>query len=95
MQFNPITKDVFTDKGQFVKRIECPLKMTWNFLAPIQGDLQNRHCLQCQNTVMDTENIADSTLLSIISFEPRTCIKISLLQANVTLTTKVNYENQK
>lgn len=95
MQFNPITKDVFTDKGQFIKRMDCPLKITWNALSPLDGNIQKMDCLQCKNFVIDTGNLTDGTLQAIINYEPKTCIKISLSQANVTITNKVFSGSQK
>jgi hypothetical protein len=95
MQFNPITKDIFTDEGQFIKRLECPFKLSWEVLTPIQGTVRQKHCSQCESNVTDTDMLDDETLRLLVSQESTICLKVSLLQSNVTLTTNSNYENKK
>ncbi|NGX85394.1 hypothetical protein [Aequorivita sp. KMM 9714] len=70
MKFDPITKDVYTDKGEFVKTLNCPYKMSWDKLEVINSS--SRKCVNCDHLIIDTENLTDHNLLDIIKQNPQT-----------------------
>ena len=83
MKFNPLTKDVYTDKGEFVKTMNCPYKMSWDNLETTNSTM--RKCANCDHLILDTEGITDEELLKIVRQNPETCLKIDLNQHNIKI----------
>lgn len=85
MKFDPITKDIYTDKDEFVKRMNCPYKMSWDKLEATNSN--SRKCANCDHLIIDTEVLTDNDLLKIVKQNPDTCLKIDLNQLNIKLVT--------
>lgn len=83
MKFDPLTKDVFTDKDEFVKTMHCPYNMSWDDLQYANSTMRN--CSTCQKFIVDTEHMADEELLMMVRQHPETCLKIDLNQNNVKI----------
>ncbi|MCH6199022.1 hypothetical protein MMU07_05515 [Aquiflexum sp. LQ15W] len=89
MKFDPITKDVFTDQGEFIKQLYCPYKMNW---AALEGtDSNRRKCSNCDHFIINTEHLGDSELLKMVKQNPEVCLKIDLNQDNVKLTSNGSF----
>lgn len=86
MKYNPLTKTLFTDKGEFIKELNCPFKPKWEVMQSIQGELSKRNCSFCDHSVLDTMEISDENLLEIVRKKPDTCLKIDPGQPNVILS---------
>lgn len=83
MKFDPLTKDIYTDNGVFVKTMNCPYKMTWDNLEITNSTM--RKCKNCDHLIVDTESISDEDLLKIVKQNPETCLKIDLNQHNLKI----------
>ncbi|NGX85290.1 hypothetical protein [Aequorivita sp. KMM 9714] len=92
MKFDPITKEVYTDKGEFVKTLNCPYKMSWDKLEVINSS--SRKCVNCDHLIIDTENLTDHNLLDIIKQNPQTCLKIDLNQQNIQIISNGRIKQQ-
>jgi hypothetical protein len=85
MQFNPQTKALFTDAGELVKILHCPLRMHWEELNPI-ADSPHRTCMECTHQVLDTATMTDAQLLAAVRSDPSTCFCVTADQPNLTIT---------
>ena len=85
MKFDPLTKDIYTDKDEFVKTMNCPYKISWDKLEATNTTL--RKCANCDHLIFDTEVLTDDDLLKIVRQNPDTCLKIDLNQHNLKLVT--------
>lgn len=83
MKFDLLTKDIYTDKDEFVKTMNCPYKMNWDNLETTKSTL--RKCTNCNHLIVDTESLTDDTLLKIVRQNPDTCLKIDLNQHNIKI----------
>lgn len=83
MKFDPLTKDIYTDKGEFVKTMNCPYKMRWDNLEFTNSSF--RKCTKCEHLIVDTESLRDDELLKIVRQNPDTCLKIDLNQHNIKI----------
>lgn len=83
MKFNPLTKDVFTDKDVFIKKLNCPFKMKWANLEATSTS--NRKCTNCNSIIIDTAVLTDDDLLEMVRKNPGTCLKIDLNQHNIKI----------
>ena len=85
MKFNPLTKEIYTDKGEFVKTMNCPYKMNWDNLETTIINM--RKCANCDHLIVDTEVLTDDELLKMVIQKPTICLKIDLNQQNVKIVT--------
>jgi hypothetical protein len=89
MKYNPITKELFTDNGTFLKKLHCPLAKQWEELIETNS-LKGKMCNQCQKTVFDTALLSDIELQNIITGQPHACVKVDINQDNLTITYQQN-----
>lgn len=85
MKYNPITKELYTDSGTFLKKLHCPLAKQWEELQPTDY-LKGKMCDQCNKTVFDTALLSDTELQHLINNQPHSCLKVDLSQENLTIT---------
>jgi hypothetical protein len=85
MKFNPLTKEIYTDKGEFVKTMNCPYKMSWDNLETTIINM--RKCANCDHLIVDTEVLTDDELLKMVRQNPDICLKIDLNQQNIKIVT--------
>jgi len=83
MKFDPITKEIYTDKDEFVKKMNCPYKMNWDHLETTNSAL--RKCVICDHLIVDTKVLTDEDLLEMVRQNPDTCLKIDLNQQNIKI----------
>jgi hypothetical protein len=83
MKYNPIKKELYSDKGEFIKKLACPFLMNWSELQPIKVGVRN--CNQCNRAIIDTAILEDDALLEIVRTNPNTCLKVDLNQNNLTV----------
>lgn len=83
MKFNPLTKEIYTDKGEFIKKMNCPYKMNWDNFE--EGNLTSRKCAICEHLITDTKNFSDEEMLNIVQQNPDICLKIDLNQNNIKI----------
>ena len=60
MQFNPITMELYTDKDDFTKSLQCPLKINWELLAP--HNLYSKKCDLKKTLPLDASIFASNQL---------------------------------
>lgn len=86
MRFDPNTKELFTDSGELVKVLHCPLRMRWEQLGT-RASSPHRTCGECDHPVLDTAEMSDAEVLATVRAEPSVCLCVRASQANVTLLT--------
>ncbi|MCW3095883.1 MAG: hypothetical protein JWL77_1501 [Chthonomonadaceae bacterium] len=84
MQFNPKTEALFTDGGEFIKVLHCPLRKQWDQMVP-QPDSTDRICASCEKTVLNTSEMTDGEVLSVVQSDPTICLAVNLQAPNVTI----------
>lgn len=85
MKFNPLTKEIYTEEGVFVKTMKCPYKMSWENLEASNSNM--RKCAACDHLIVDTEFFTDDELLKMVRQNHATCLKIDLNQHNIKIVT--------
>lgn len=82
MLLNPITRKLYTDSGEFIKEIKCPLNMQWDQMG--SSSISNsRLCKQCNHEVIDSLNLNETELLEMVKQNEKTCLKVDLNQENI------------
>ena len=85
MKYNPITQELYTDTGTFLKQLHCPLAKKWEQLDPTSS-AQAKTCSTCNRAVYDTSILGDSEVQTMLNTAPETCLKVDINQPNLTIT---------
>jgi hypothetical protein len=83
MKFDPISKNLYTDKGQLIKKLNCPYKMDWEGMQEQSKSV--RICTLCTHSIFDTGHLGEAELLEIVRTDPKACMKVDLNQRNLTI----------
>ena len=83
MQFNPLTNELYTSKGEIIKKLNCPYAMQWDTLHG--KGTPYRECSKCSHLIIDTAFFTEEELLHALKNNPDTCLKIDLNQHNITI----------
>ena len=84
MKFDPITKNLYTDAGEFIKKLGCPSAQRWEQLGT-SDQSPHRRCEVCEQSVLDTSQLSDRQLLAMVRVDPRTCLSVDAKQPNITI----------
>lgn len=83
MKINPRTAELFTDDGQFLKRLHCPLRKG---LEELKGDAAGPlFCDSCHREIHDTAPLGDDDVRLLVAENPQVCLMVSPTQENVTV----------
>ena len=74
---NIIDKNIYTDDGSFLKKIECPKNIS---VSDLNTQSNNRLlCNQCEKNIIDAQVISEDNLIKVLKEDKNTCLKISRL----------------
>ena len=76
------TKELFSDKGSFIKKLHCPYYIKWQNLSNLK-DSGHKACNICNKTIYDSTNMSDQKIIDLVSKDSEACLKINLDQNNV------------
>jgi hypothetical protein len=86
MKYDPLTKKLYTDRYNIIKKLNCPYKMQWNNLLGHKSP--NKQCSICDSLIINTDKIEDEKLLNMVREKPESCLKINLNQDNIRIISK-------
>lgn len=69
-------RKIYTGSGDLLKEISCPRRMAKRDLDEGLGD--NYHCAHCDENVLNTDQMTESELVTILKEKPDTCLFINL-----------------
>ena len=92
MKFDPLKKELYTDTGELIKKLNCPYKMKWDDLGLAKRGY--RKCSNCNHLIVDTELFTDNQILKMVKDNPDTCLKIDLNQNNINIVTNALLEEK-
>jgi hypothetical protein len=76
MKYKIDTKELITDKGIVLKKMQCSIEVDWEEMQPGKNDLE-RICSHCNKTVLNIDSLSDEEVIFVLSKKPDTCIKIN------------------
>jgi|APSaa5957512622_1039677.scaffolds.fasta_scaffold41020_2 hypothetical protein len=82
MIFKFATKELFSDKGVFIKKLHCPYHIKWQELNDIKH-ATHKACSICNKTIYNSINMSDQQIVDLVTLDPKACLKVSLNQNNV------------
>jgi hypothetical protein len=85
MTFDPYALALYTDAGELIKVLHCPLKKQWDELN--ETDAPHRTCWNCERAVLDTATMTEAEVVAAVRTDPHTCLCVSAAQENVALRT--------
>jgi hypothetical protein len=75
MKYNAETKELFTDKGVFLKKMQCHEDVEWKKMEKGKNDLV-KICNLCKKEVISTECLSDDEIKFILEKDSNTCLYI-------------------
>jgi hypothetical protein len=75
MKYKIETKELYTDNGLLVKKMQCPKVVYWVNMMPGKNDIE-RICSHCNKSVLNVDFFSDDEILFLLNKRPETCIKI-------------------
>jgi len=82
MLFKFTTKELFSNKGDFIKKLHCPFHIKWQELNDFKG-VTNKACNICKKTIYNSINMSDQQIIDLVARDSEACLKISLNQNNI------------
>jgi hypothetical protein len=82
MKFDPVSKRLYTNDNVFLKQLHCPYRMSWENLQP-KSDERLRLCEVCERRIIDTIELNDEEVLTLVTKDPASCLRVSLNQENL------------
>jgi hypothetical protein len=83
MKFNPIKRILYTDKGEIIRKLDCPYKVTFSDgieHVPHGHDI----CDICNGEIIDTTGYEDEALLQL-GKNINLCFKVDAAQPNLRI----------
>lgn len=83
MKFNPISNNLYTNEGEFLKKLYCPYDISLDELKEV--DKVNKLCTKCNHTVLDSAFMQEDELKLILKQNKKICLKLDFKQENVDI----------
>jgi len=84
MKINIKEKAIYTDKGEFLKKLQCSLDVTKQDLIKSKSNPIIKNCTCCQKGVYKTENLTDIELQTLVKKDPNICFYVNKNQSNIS-----------
>lgn len=84
MNFNIRTKEIFTNKGILIKKLDCKLKITQKDLTESKNKAIIGNCSYCEKGIYKTEKLSDEELINMVKVNPSICLLVNLEQENIS-----------
>jgi len=84
MQFHSATKSLYTDDGELIKVLFCPLRKRFDQLES-RASGPHPVCSECEREVLDTSKLSEAEVVAAVRTDPATCLCVSSRQANVAV----------
>lgn len=78
MKYNEETRELYTDKGEFIKKMNCPEQPKWDNMKKGKHIFE-RTCEICNKSVIDTNFLTDEEVLFVVEENNNQCLKIDLV----------------
>lgn len=82
MIFNLSTKELFSDEGDFIKKLHCPYYIKWRELDSSKGS-SHKTCGLCKKTIYNSTDMNENQVVDLVTSNPEACLKIDLNQNNI------------
>jgi hypothetical protein len=77
MIYDTETRELKTNDGRFLKKLDCPVHKQWQELSVIsENDLTHRKCFTCHKTVVDISKLTDEEAVAFFRANPKKCVHI-------------------
>ena len=82
MIFKFATKELFSDTGDFIKKLHCPHYIKWQDLNDFKGST-HKACNICNKTIYNSASMNDQQIIDLVTKDSQACLKIRLNQNNL------------
>lgn len=86
MVYNRSTRELKTDDGKLLKKLDCPLDKKWAQLKMIPGDSTKRHCESCKKSVVNLQGMSEYEVELLFQQSPNCCVSFTIPSNNIKWT---------
>jgi len=72
--FDPHTRNLYADDGEFLKTVECPLALRVQDLHALPNESPDRFCHHCDRTIRCADDLTDSQMRAELEEDEELCI---------------------
>jgi hypothetical protein len=84
MIYDSKARELKTNYGQFLKKLDCPLHKKWQDLTMIsEEEPTRRHCSSCKKFVVDIGEMTDEEVVAFFEESPEACVYLGSEQENI------------
>jgi hypothetical protein len=76
MKFDQNSNTLFTNSGQFIKKMNCPKNINWDNMKKTNNVIE-RICDICNKVVFDTEFLKDEEVLFLAKKDSKSCFRVN------------------
>ena len=86
MIYNRNTRELKTDDGKLLKKLDCPLHKEWSQLKVIPDELAIRRCNSCKKSVFHLADKNDQEAELLFQQQPDCCVYVAPNAGNIRIT---------
>jgi hypothetical protein len=84
MKINLKEKSIYSDCGEFIKKLSCHFEITEEDLVKSEDSNIIGDCAFCKNGVYKTENLSDNEMHQMVAKDSSVCFFVDLNQSNIS-----------
>jgi hypothetical protein len=91
MKYNKINKELITDNGQILKKVECPMEMVKHegLGRKMSGDYEFFKCAECKKDVININGMNEKDVIKIFKNDKDACVTFSVVSENFEIENDV------
>jgi hypothetical protein len=79
--FDVRLKMLMTSNGDDIKKIECPVKMSWQQLE--HNHHEGPYCSRCDRSILDTTHLSEQEIVEHVLASPAGCLAVDMDRVTV------------
>ena len=85
MIYNRDIRELKTDGGKLLKKLDCPLRKEWDRLRILPEDASKRHCYSCNKAVFNLAGKSDEEAEQLFLQSPECCVYVAPNAKNIAV----------
>lgn len=84
MIYDPMSGALYSDNGEFLKTVRCPLALKPHQLEFLGYDTDDKYCQHCKRSITCLDNLSDQEVRSSLLQDPTLCVFATKFAKNIT-----------
>lgn len=93
MIYNPMSGALYSDNGDFLKSVRCPLALKPHQLKALGHHTDDRYCQHCKKSIQCLDNLSDQEVRASLSKDPTLCVFATKLAKNIVFLSQAGHSS--